>query len=140
MEHDQHESYHRNGDSVASRIPSGSTGGSALASASLILGIAALGTCLLFTIYLPFILGSIAVLLALLSKGQSPRLDGKAKIGICVGILAIFLNITLITAVLILYGDLIMEAANEMYRNLTLEMYGIPQDLPHEVLDFWKKP
>lgn len=136
----QKEPYHGEDDSFFSQIPPVSPGGRSLATASFVLGILSLITCLLFTVYLPFILGSIAILLALLSKGQSPRLAGRAKIGICLGLLGILLNIALITWILFLYGDLILETANEIYRNLTLEMYGVPQDLPGGVLNFRTTP
>lgn len=136
----QNEPYQEEDPSFSSQIPPVSPGGRSLATASFVLGILSLITCFLFTVYLPFILGSIAILLALLSKGQSPRLAGKAKTGICFGLLGIFLNIVLITWIILLYGDLIMETANEIYRNLTLEMYGVPQDLPSGILEFRTTP
>lgn len=55
--------------------------GDGLAMAAMILGILSVATAMTFTVYPSFILGSIGIVLALLSKGRSPKLISKARIG-----------------------------------------------------------
>lgn len=57
--------------------------GQPLATASMFLGIAAVFT--MFTIYLPLVFGSLAILFALLSKGYGRKLLASAKVGIISG-------------------------------------------------------
>ena len=54
-------------------------GNNGFAFAALILGVSALFS--LFTVYLPLILGSLAILFALLSKGYGKKMAATAKIG-----------------------------------------------------------
>lgn len=54
--------------------------GQTMAMVSLILGIASIFT--IFTVYLPLILGSIAIVLAILSKGYGKKMLATAKAGI----------------------------------------------------------
>lgn len=72
--------------------------GSSLANAAMILGIIAIICCFTFTIYPAFILGSTAILLALLSKGRRPALFPKAKTGIICAVIGLVLNIILLTS------------------------------------------
>ena len=54
--------------------------GQTLATVSMILGIISIFT--LFTVYIPFICGSIAIVLAILSKGSFKKMLATAKVGI----------------------------------------------------------
>ena len=74
--------------------------GSSLANAAMILGIIAIICCFTFTIYPAFILGSIAILLALLSKGRRPALFPKARTGIICAVIGLVLNTILLTSAL----------------------------------------
>lgn len=69
-------------------------GNNGFAFAALILGVSALFS--LFTVYLPLILGSLAILFALLSKGYGKRMATTAKIGFIGGIT----GVSLITSIL----------------------------------------
>ena len=56
--------------------------GEGLATAAMVLGVLSVVTAVTFTIYPSLILGSIGIVLALLSKGRAPKLVSKAKISI----------------------------------------------------------
>ena len=73
-------------------------GGDALATAAMILGVLAIIMCAAFTRYPTFILGSISIVLALLSKGRALRSVGKAKIGLICATAGIVFNCLLIAA------------------------------------------
>lgn len=57
---------------------------------SMVLGIAALVSCTCF--YGSYILGALAILFALLSRGGQMKMSSKAKLGLIVGIAAIILS------------------------------------------------
>lgn len=64
--------------------------------ASLILGILTVMTAVMMTVYIPFILGGISIILAILSKGKLPRLPKMAQKGIIISIAGIILNIVIV--------------------------------------------
>lgn len=68
--------------------------GQGMATAAMLLGLASLFT--LFTVYLPMVLGSIAIILAILSKGYGKKMISSAKIGVITSIcgLSLILSIT----------------------------------------------
>lgn len=70
--------------------------GSSLANAAMVLGIISIISCFTFTIYPAFILGSIAIILALLSKGRRTKLLSKARTGIICGVIGLVSNVILI--------------------------------------------
>ncbi len=74
--------------------------GQVMAGAAMILGIAALSTCMTF--YLPIVLGCIGGILALLSKGFDRKLSGSAKVGLLCSVGGIAVSLIL-TAVNIIY-------------------------------------
>lgn len=96
--------------------------GSKLASAAMVLGIISLISCFTFTIYPAFITGSIAIVLALLSKGRRPKLFGKARTGIICAIAGLITNTVLITGciVMIFTNDDIRAQVNQTFE----EQYG----------------
>ena len=67
-----------------------------LFTASMILGILTVATALLGTVYLPFMLGGVAIVMGIVSRDQSGTVDFKAKIGILLGALGIVLNIVVV--------------------------------------------
>ena len=76
-----------------------------LASASTVLGIIAIASFFTFTIYPPVIFGSLAIILALLSRGASFNLHSKAKNGIITSVIAIGCDIALVAvACLLIFG------------------------------------
>lgn len=92
--------------------------GQAMAVASMILGIASIFT--LLTFYLPVILGSLAIVFAILSKGYGKKMLNTAKIGIrtaYVGIGLIILALSaFITFFLSLNGDTLIEFGRQVDR------------------------
>ncbi|MCR4595465.1 MAG: hypothetical protein K5673_01650 [Lachnospiraceae bacterium] len=67
-----------------------------LFTASMVLGIITVATALLGTVYLPFMLGGIAIVMGILSRDASGTLDFKAKLGILLGTAGIILNIVVV--------------------------------------------
>ena len=65
--------------------PSYKMPGKSLATASMILGIISILSTILMTLYIPMILGSIAIVLAILSKGSKNNMPGQATAGIVCG-------------------------------------------------------
>lgn len=77
--------------------------GSSLANAAMVMGILSIICCFTFTVYPAFILGSIAITLALLSKGTRPKLFSKAKTGIICAVAGLAINTVLVTSCMILF-------------------------------------
>lgn len=100
--------------------------GDRLASAAMVMGILALSTFVSMTIYPPFIFGAVGIVLALLSKGRSPRLHVKAKAGIICATIGLIANCALCTTSLyMLYTKPeIMEQVNDIFE----KQYGMSYD------------
>ena len=96
--------------------------GSKLANASMVLGIISIISCFSFTIYPAFITGSIAIVLALLSKGRMQKMLNKARTGIICATIGLVSNVLLITSCVTLYytNDDVRAQVNQMYK----EQYG----------------
>ena len=107
------------------RYPAGASG-ERLASASMITGILALATFISMTIYPPFIFGSIAVVLALLSKGRAPKLASRAKAGMICATISLIANCALCgTSLYMLYTrPEIMNQFNDIFE----KQYGMSYD------------
>ena len=112
-------------------------GNNGFAFAALILGVSALFS--LFTVYLPLILGSLAILFALLSKGYGKKMAATAKIGfisaitglslilsiLAVGITSLYLLFATSTDdQLLYYGSQIDQAIEMQLGQSTEEMFG----------------
>lgn len=98
--------------------------GQTMALISLILGIASIFT--IFTIYLPLIFGSIAIVLAILSKGYGKKMLALAKAGIGTAIGGMALIIVIFGSVISLFlsmsGDQLVEfgrQVDEMFEQQT---------------------
>lgn len=96
--------------------------GSKLATAAMVLGIISIISCFTFTVYPAFITGSIAVVLALLSKGRRTKFLNNARIGIICAVIGLVSNVMLITGVTVLYftNDDFRARVNQNYE----EQYG----------------
>lgn len=112
-------------------------GNNGFAFAALILGVSALFS--LFTVYLPLILGSLAILFALLSKGYGKKMAATAKIGFISAITGLSLILSLSLSVsphctyylqsltddqLLHYGSQIDQAIEMQLGQSTEEMFG----------------
>ena len=67
--------------------------GDSMATASMILGIITLASMLVLQFTIPFVLGGIGIVLAILSRGSAKRLAGKAKAGLICCIVGLSLDI-----------------------------------------------
>lgn len=105
--------------------------GSGMANAAMILGIIAIVSSITFTIYPPFILGGIAIVLALLSKGRRPKLLSKAKTGIICATTGLILNTIIVTAsiTLLFTNPDVRNQVNETFE----KQYGMSFD------EMWKE-
>ena len=98
----------------------------AFAKASMTIGGIALVSVFTFTIFPAIILGSLALILALLSRGAELTFHKTAKSGILLSVLAIVVNVALVggTCMLMLGDTPYHEQLNETYE----EMFGISYD------------
>lgn len=90
--------------------------------ASKALGIAAVVSTFLMPVYLPFILGGLAVILALISRGKY-EIDSDGWVGITTGIVAIVINIAMIFLAIFIFikSQYVRDIINAQY----MQMYGI---------------
>ena len=100
--------------------------GHSLFTAAFILGIVALVFCFTFTVYPAYIFGSIAIVLALLSKGRNAKMHSKASVGVICAIAALVLNTCIVTysVTTIFTNPEVYEEFNETCE----EMYGMSFD------------
>lgn len=131
-------------DQMSSKTNSRNETGQRLAMAAMTLGILATVTTLTLTLYLPLILGSLAILLALLSKGTAASLKTQAIAGIVCGIAGLAINTCIIIIVFSLYGGDIMRQSARIYDEMVEDIYGMPseeilgesmEDIVEELLD-----
>lgn len=133
-----------------------------LARASMILGIIALVSFFTFTLYPPIIFGSIAIILALLSRGASFKMHSHAKNGIITSVIALGCNIAMFVAVFgLIFGNFeaiygmsyqeMMESMengtldyDELYENIYNNMYenmyeDMLDEMPEEMQDDFRE-
>ncbi len=104
--------------------------GNGFSTAAMVLGILAILSTLVLPLYLPFIFGSLAILFALLSKGNADKLSGKAIAGATCGTVGIGLNAAIFTASLffLLSQPELMIEAGKMYDETLEQIYGTPSE------------
>ncbi|MDD6810540.1 MAG: hypothetical protein PUD93_01535 [Lachnospiraceae bacterium] len=119
--YNQNPYYNRN----AYRMPAVEPG-SSLYTAAFILGIIAIFCCFTFTVYPAFILGSIAIILALLSKGRNAKMNSKASVGIICATAALVLNTLIVTySMTMVFTD---PETRQQLNETCEEMYGVSFD------------
>ncbi len=109
--------------------PSYKMPGKSLATASMILGIISILSTILMTLYIPMILGSIAIVLAILSKGSKNNMPGQATAGIVCGAGGLVVNVGIFTAALVFvfsHPEILQETART-YDTFLEQYYGNPQ-------------
>lgn len=84
--------YYSNGQGGSIRNP-----GQTMATMAMVLGVASIFT--MFTVYIPLICGSLAIVFAILSKGYGKKMLAAAKIGIGTALAGIALIVTIIGSV-----------------------------------------
>lgn len=107
--------------------------GNNLSTAAMILGILSIPTTMFLPIYLPFILGSLSILFALLSKGRAPKLSGNAMVGtICatvgMGVNAALFGVYAFTFFSLFSQPDLMRNTAQTYDNIIEQMYGVPTE------------
>lgn len=90
--------------------------------ASKSLGIAAIISTFLIPVYLPFILGGLAIILAVISRGKY-EVDSDGWVGITTGIIAIVVNIAMIGLAVFIFikSQYVRDIINAQY----MQMYGV---------------
>ena len=104
--------------------------GDSMATASMILGIITLASMLVLQFTIPFVLGGIGIVLAILSRGSAKRLAGKAKAGLICCIVGLSLDIVLcVSAVCLVFAlpNLSPEFQKEVNKACE-EQYGVSYD------------
>lgn len=90
--------------------------GQTMATAAMVLGVASIFT--MFTVYIPFICGSLAIVFAILSKGYGKKMLAAAKIGIGTAIAGIVLIATIVGSVSAMLFSLSSEDLVNLGRQL----------------------
>lgn len=114
--------------------------GEGMATAAMVLGIISLIGLALLQMYLPFLLGGVGIILAILSKGSAKKVTGKAKTGmicctisLCVSIVFFALSFWLLLSLPKLSPGL-AEEVNKIYE----EQYGVSyEEMMKELYDMW---
>ena len=109
------------------------TPGMSMATASLLLGLAAIFTTM--TVFLPIVCGCLAILFALLSKGYGKKMITQAKVGLAFGTGSLVLTVILFFAsfnLLISNPDILVEFGKQ-YDATCESLYGQSSE---EILGF----
>lgn len=114
--------------------------GDGMATASMVLGIITLASLLLLRVTVPFFLGGIGIILAILSKGGARKMISKAKAGMICCITALGLDIAFFAfSFWLVFSFLptspeLTEEVNKIYE----EQYGISYDeIMEKIYDMW---
>ena len=91
-----------------------------------ILGIIALISVFTFTVYPAMILGALAIILAILSKGIEKGMHDNAKLGVITGIIALVMNVVIIGSsfYMIFTQPELRQQFNEMYESIYGESFN----------------
>ncbi len=120
MDYNQYQS----NQNMQTQSPTFKNPGLTMASVSLFLGIGTFFTSL--TVFLPLILGCLAIVFALLSKGYGKKMLTQAKVGLCCGIAGIsFMTLLMVSSFAMLFSnpDILVEIGQQ-YDTAYEEMYG----------------
>lgn len=114
--------------------------GQRMATASMVLGIITLSSLLLLRVTIPFFIGGVGIILAILSKGSARRMIGRAKAGMICCITGLCLDLALCTfSVWLVFAlpSLSPELTNEVNR-MCEQQYGVSYDeMMEEIYDMW---
>ena len=116
------------------------TKGDSMATASMILGIITLGSLLLLRLSMPFLLGGVGIILAILSKGGARKMIGKAKAGMICCITGLALDVAFcVFAVWLVFSlpKLSPELTDEVNK-ICEDQYGVSYyEMMEEIYDMW---
>lgn len=108
--------------------------GEGMATASMVLGIISLVSLVLLRIYIPFLVGGIGIILAILSKGSAKKMMAKAKAGMICCITGLVLDVSLcVFSVYLVFAlpDIMPEMVDEV-NQMCEDQYGVTYE---EILD-----
>mgnify|MGYP006922122729 FL=1 len=114
--------------------------GDGMATASMILGVITLGSLLLLRLSLPFLLGGVGIVLAILSKGGARKMTGMAKAGMACCITGLVLDVVLCVSAVWLVFSLprLSPELTEEVNKVCEEKYGISYyEMMDEIYDMW---
>lgn len=114
--------------------------GQSMATASMVLGIISLASLLLVRITIPFLLGGIGIILAILSRGSAKRMISRAKAGLICCIAGLCLDIVFCAfAVWLVFAlpSISPELTDEVNK-MCEQQYGVSYDeIMEEIYDMW---
>lgn len=114
--------------------------GDSMATASMILGIITLVSLLLLRLSMPFLLGGVGIILAILSKGGTRQMIGKAKAGMICCITGLALDVVLCVSAVWLVFSLprLSPELTEEVNKICEEQYGVSYyEMMEEIYDMW---
>ena len=96
-----------------------------LSSNAMVLGIAALGSCLILPVFFPLVLASVAIVLAMISRGGGSSLTDRARLAVLFGVIAIIVH-TIVMGVILKQGFQILSdpAQYKQFDNFFRSNYG----------------
>lgn len=116
------------------------TKGEGMATASMVLGIITLASLLLLRISIPFLVGGIGVILAILSRGGAKKMVGRAKAGMICCITGLCLDVAFcVFAVWLMFAlPTISPELTDEVNKICEEQYGFSYDeMMDEIYEMW---
>lgn len=114
--------------------------GEGMATAAMVLGIISLIGLALLQLYLPFLLGGVGIILAILSRGSAKKVAGRAKAGMICCIISLCISIAFFALSFWFLLSLpklspgLAEEVNKIYE----EQYGVSyEEMMKEFYDMW---
>lgn len=114
--------------------------GHGMATASMVLGIITLASLLLLRVTVPFLLGGIGIILAILSRGGAKKMTGRAKAGMICCIVSLCVDVAFcIFAVWLMFAlPKISPELTEEVNKICEEQYGISYDeIMEDIYEMW---
>lgn len=106
----------------------------------MVLGIISVLSTILMTIYIPMILGTIAIVLALLSKGLQSHMAGQAMTGMVCGIGGLLMNLgILISSLMFIFShpEILQDAARTYDTQFEIIYGESTEDILGQSLEDW---
>lgn len=103
--------------------------GQKLSGTALGLSIFALISTLIFPVVLPLVLGSTAIILAILSKGGGNKLPGRSHLAVILAVMAIAVNIIVLIVAAVSFANMLQDPSQREALNSMVEStYGMSLD------------
>lgn len=115
--------------------------GDSMATVSMVLGIISLVSLVLLRVTVPFLLGGISIILAILSRGGAKKLLSRAKAGLTCSIIALALDV--LFCIFAVWVAFVLPNQSPKFRNelnkACEQQYGVSYDeLIEELEDMWE--